>query len=532
VNGPNTNDGTNTIEDADSFIYSVTDNYGNTTTAAIYVNIIDDVPTINAVDHAFIANEINIAITGDIDLTPGADGLAELRYNPAIEATAVIGVTSGNLQVSYYVDPEDSNHLIGSTADSSAEAFGDSSTWVFEVKLDAGTATYDLKILQTIDAFSASPVGRAESQATGPSDWAILQYEDPTDPSIISDLAVLSGFKLADQNDLNKWYSGDESVLNTGKVNGSIAGWGESNNNFDTLEVLRIEFGDSISGNDDSNAPGLNWDGPKASGVSLDFTKNFNSTDSIWVVVNYADGTSDNVQFQIDTSMDDNVGSVTAGNIVYNATTQILTIEAPQGLTLDYVDVAGEQSSGKLIIGTVTASDNDRPVAFDIPIQAIDGDGDVADGAISAVVQGDNVGSTFTGTSGDDVFAGGLGNDILVGGDGEDAFFFNANAGEGQDTINDFNTTSDTLSFTDLLDVEPDGDFDAADVLAFTSSVTVTIVGNDLVLEIPDQTGDGADPTYVTLANVAGDYGDFTSGDSLTDLIDTVTSINVDTYAS
>ncbi len=527
VDGPTANNGTNTVENADTFTYKVTDAYGNTTTATINVNIIDDVPTINSVDHAFIANEVNIAITGNINLTSGADGLETLRYDATIDGTEVTDVTSGNTSVYYYIDTNDSTHLIGSTAISSAAAFANSSTWVFEVNLNQSSETYHFEILKNFDAYTTSPVGSVVREATGPSDWVILQNTSG------GDLAVLSGFKVNNATELNSWYNGNESILNADKVNNSGTGWGTSNNNHDQFEVLRIEFGDGVVGNDDSEAPNMpDWDGPKANGVSLDFNKNYDATDNIWVVVKYSDSSTDRVQFQIDTSFSDTVGPDSEGVISYDATTKLLSIDSPLGITLDYVDVAVAEGSGKLTMGSVTANDNDGLVEFGIPIVAVDGDGDTATGIILINAQGDNVGSSFTGTSGDDVFAGGLGNDILVGGDGEDAFFFSANAGEGQDTINDFNTTSDTLSFTDLLDVEPDGDFDAADVLAFTSSVTVTVVGNDLVLEIPDQTGGGADPTYVTLANVAGDYGDFTSGDSLTDLIDTVTSINVDTYAS
>ena len=72
-----------------------------------------------------------------------------------------------------------------------------------------------------------------------------------------------------------------------------------------------------------------------------------------------------------------------------------------------------------------------------MPIQAIDNDGDVSNnGLISVDAQGDNYSTTFTGTDDPNVFAGGLGNDILVGGDSEDAFFFNAQGGEGPGKVN------------------------------------------------------------------------------------------------
>ena len=140
------------------------------------------------------------------------------------------------------------------------------------------------------------------------------------------------------------------------------------------------------------------------------------------------------------------------------------------------------------------------------------------------------------------MITGGLGNDILVGGNGEDTFFFSAHAGEGNDEISDFNlgdggnTGGDILSFTDLLDTEPDGDFDNADVLAFTDNVAVLNDGIDLTLTIPDQNDPAVnDPTVITLAGVGAEYDTFASG-SLSDLINETdingNQINVDTYAS
>ncbi|WP_299978465.1 retention module-containing protein, partial [Desulfobacula sp.] len=47
VDGPNANNGVTTEIAADSFTYEVTDNYGNTSTETITINIVDDVPTVD-----------------------------------------------------------------------------------------------------------------------------------------------------------------------------------------------------------------------------------------------------------------------------------------------------------------------------------------------------------------------------------------------------------------------------------------------------------------------------------------------------
>ncbi|MDT8424313.1 MAG: Calx-beta domain-containing protein, partial [Desulfuromonadales bacterium] len=135
--------------------------------------------------------------------------------------------------------------------------------------------------------------------------------------------------------------------------------------------------------------------------------------------------------------------------------------------------------------------------------------------------------------SGNDELYGGLGNDILVGGDGEDAFFFSANAGEGLDTISDFNVSEDTLSFADLLDGGVTGLED--ELAGLTASIGVAIIDGDLVLTIPDQY-DGNPDTVVTLAGLGNDYASY-NGQTLADIIgDTlnlgVDQINVDGYAS
>ena len=139
---------------------------------------------------------------------------------------------------------------------------------------------------------------------------------------------------------------------------------------------------------------------------------------------------------------------------------------------------------------------------------------------------GDGDDIIFGGIGGDTI-AGEIGNDILVGGEGEDTFIFSANAGEGNDTISDFNSSEDTLSFTDLLD--PEGDGLADDLSAYADTIKVAVVGEDLVLTVPDQ-GGGPAETTVTLAGLGNEYVDY-NGVTLDEMID-ATVVSVDTYAS
>jgi hypothetical protein len=250
----------------------------------------------------------------------------------------------------------------------------------------------------------------------------------------------------------------------------------------------------------------------------MDFSKNFDNGDSVWAVIHYSDGSTDRVQLTIGTNLADGSGPDSDGVITYNGSTDIMSIDAPQGLLLDYIDfaVATNGASGKLIVGDVTISENNGLVEFDVPITAYDGDGDFTTGTISVDVQGDHVGTTFTGTSGDDVFSAGAGDDFLVGGSGEDLFAFSAKGGEGDDTILDFNAAEDILSFQDVLDNDGDAVVDLDDLLDPNSAQFVDFNKVDATTIELTVHGSAAEATTITLR--AADGTNFNDINQLTDL--------------
>ncbi|MGK2944277.1 MAG: cadherin domain-containing protein, partial [Desulfuromonadales bacterium] len=137
---------------------------------------------------------------------------------------------------------------------------------------------------------------------------------------------------------------------------------------------------------------------------------------------------------------------------------------------------------------------------------------------------------TMDGGSGGDFLVGGEGDDLLFGGSGADHFVFSANAGEGYDTIIDFNPVEDTLSFADLLDGGAPG---LGDDLFATDYVDVTVVDGDLVLTIHDPNAVNVDTT-VTLAGLGDTYSAYDNA-TLSDLINGIAdnpTINADTYSS
>ena len=70
--------GPNVEVDADSFVIELTDTYGNTGTATISVDIIDDIPVLNLVDNAVSSGR---SVAGELDIAGGADGVASVIIN-------------------------------------------------------------------------------------------------------------------------------------------------------------------------------------------------------------------------------------------------------------------------------------------------------------------------------------------------------------------------------------------------------------------------------------------------------------------
>ena len=89
----------------------------------------------------------------------------------------------------------------------------------------------------------------------------------------------------------------------------------------------------------------------------------------------------------------------------------------------------------------------------------------------------------MTGTDNAEYLIGDTGNDILTGGLGADVFVFSLGlSDDGDDTITDFDGTTDVLRFTDVIDVAAAG-LDLADLNAAIDNISDGgVIGNDVTV--------------------------------------------------
>jgi len=485
---------------------------------SLNVSVQDDVPTASDPENAFLANEVGSTLTGSLNSLYGADNKGTSRFAMTDESQVFADdgttpVTVAGVNIYYYIDPNNSSHVVASLADpttfDSANVFDGSlsqnDSWVFEVTLDVAPDEYTVLMYQSVDApFVNVSVGAATREASGPTQWIILQN------SATENLVELTSYEASDQTAYNSWLASGTDVAATPfkDMNGSLAGWGVNNNNHDQFEIVHIEFGDGNNATDDSDAPTTSGvtDLPLVNGVTLDFSTNYSTGNIIDIKVNYQNSTSSE-QFVIGTAE----GS-SGDEYYFNGT--LLIIDGGL-LALDYLEAGVAIGSGKFNITDVSRSLKTGAVDIDLDIETIDDDGDVASSTIDIQVSGADLGTTFIGTTEGDVLSGGSGNDILIGGLSDDTLSggsgndtFKWQAGEtGTDTIKDWGTGTDKLDLSELLQNETTATLD--DFLNFsyaTSNTTLTIdvdgSGNDsdqvIVFEGVDLTQLGNNQAIIT----------------------------------
>ena len=521
-----------TTPEVDSFNVVVTDADGDVSaTATVKVTIVDDVPSVAITDYAVVQNTAGSAVTFGLDFDNvltnnyGADG-GTVRFASSLNNTSS-GLKSGNLAITYVVS-SDGLTLTGMAG----------STSVFVLTLNPATATYTVDMNATVDSITTINFSSAAYDFVGGNGaWA----------GFVPDGQGFGDSPANDNSqDLLLTPIGTATTIN-GNANSAGAGGGAGGQNIGAGEGVRLDFildlggnpagsgGYSVASNQDhtfddhyiANGASLKF-GDGTSNTTLQITARDESVstdanslvgdgalDSITSVVISYDGMNRTVTFA-------DIGVVATSVVVGNAggladrTYTVQFIDADSGVGVQYhvlvtgvldtnVSIATFTANGYsslevlntagddfAITGFGVAVQNSNPVNFSVPVEVVDGDGDVASSllgltltqagsgiqnfadSLSAVTATSNVGAphivgsdyadtlagdagnnVLSGGAGIDALTGGLGNDIMAGGAGSDTFKWSLND-TGSDRIMDFNLApvasgGDVLDLKDLL---------------------------------------------------------------------------------
>jgi large repetitive protein len=135
--GASSDNGITTENNRDSFTFEVKDSLGNTSTATLFVDIIDDVPTLAITGDETVAEDLTAGgtIGGDIPITEGADQDATLAITLVTGSLSVpilftLGA-AGSTQTATVTVGSDVLGVLSVTTDANGDA-----TWTFDPALD------------------------------------------------------------------------------------------------------------------------------------------------------------------------------------------------------------------------------------------------------------------------------------------------------------------------------------------------------------------------------------------------------------
>ena len=310
-----------------------------------------------------MTNNAAVTFTGDMPVDIGADepATASLAGN-----VAPANLYSGGALVSYYVNPADPDTLIAYTGGNPADA----SKWVFTLTVDPITDEYTFNLIKPLDGtLQTVLIGNSSTFASGPDDLQILTGGG-------NDLAIVSGWQTVAFNRANWIATGNPGTVTLDDINGSTSGWGVGSNNIEGTEFMRFDFGDA----DDFDGGGADYQTPifngPATSVAAFNLNNFGAgSHTIYVVAHYTDGTF--APYNV------------TGAFAFSGATANLTVTAPAGKYLDYVEFYGNGEVGGGKIGLVSTSVINEIVDIDLNfnVNITDRDGDTVSGTIDINVQ-------------------------------------------------------------------------------------------------------------------------------------------------
>jgi hypothetical protein len=311
-------------------------------------------------------------------------------------------------------------------------------------------------------------------------------------------------------------------ITGSGNINPSTQGMGVDNNLFQGGETMHFEFDDEGASTFAGNTANLAY-------LAKTTFQGLDAGESVGYTVHFTSG--------LDLS-----GTATTANTVNG----VLTIAAPTGQFIDYIDFAPAAGTTVRVTGVSTfILDDTATKDISFGYNAIDSDSDTISGSVVITAQNshtltgtDLVNDALGGGAGNDILTGGAGNDILTGGAGNDILTGGAGndtltSGAGSDTfkwtLNE--TGADRITDFSLAPVANGGDvLDLKDLLTNEHSGGVTnlsqylhfgIDGGKVVLSI-DHDGTGtftADQTikldnYSSLSSLQTDLGAASTSDA------------------
>ena len=493
-------------------VVTVTDGDGDVASASVAIgNAIrfeDDGPSVVIADHAVLQNGAGLLpVTFGLDFDNsllnnyGADG-GTVRF-PASLGTTPSGLTSNGVAITYVVS-SDGLILTGMAG----------ATSVFVLTLNPATATYTVDMNATVDSISTVNFSDGSYDFVGSNTaWAGFV----PDGQGFGEIPVND-----DSRDLLLTPFGTATTIN-GNANSAGAGGGAGGQNIGAGEGVRLDFVVDLGGNP-AGAGGYTVTSNRdhtfdshyiANGASLKFGDGKNNTvlqitardettttdtnnvvgdgilDSVTSVVISYDGMKKTVTFA-------NIGTTATAFVVGNPggladrtyTVQFVDVDPSAGVqyavritgildtnvsiatftangysSLEILNTAGDDFA---ITGFGAAVQSTNPFNFSVPVEVIDGDGDIAGsmlgvtltqagagiqdystsvGAVTATstlasshiigsdfddtLTGDAANNVLSGGPGNDTLTGGLGNDIMAGGAGSDTL----DGGAGNDTL-------------------------------------------------------------------------------------------------
>ncbi|KQU98707.1 hypothetical protein ASD12_20145 [Mesorhizobium sp. Root102] len=410
---------------------AVTDATGDsdTTPASIVISIVDDIPVLNSIQNAIVANTTG-TVTGHIDVQYGADGPdagSALVITSYEDLSGIVEVLSnGGQTLTGFIDTNnDGIHDVDETQE------------FFKLSLNDTDNTYTLTYTERpvvsipLDFSSASGSGGAETLTVPAGDYELTFNGGIFNGTTLVDLGE---GQLGDDNDDVKptgtgFGIGDSTAQTTIENNEGFFVNVTSNGNPTVADALTFEI--DRNGGGGTTTMVVNWRAFDADGNLISGGTGFNAGS----------------------------GSQTF-TVVKSPSTGFITINPPGEFATMEVWFTNQNGGGNTRIDGVqlvtTVIPEDQPLSFDIAAQ--DGDGDVsAPATLSVLLQGgEGPGYTLQGTASDEIMTGGSandticgggGNDILIGGTGVDQFRLATNTG--MDTIKDFVVGTDKIGLLD-----------------------------------------------------------------------------------